>query len=238
MFDNFILYEVKTEGFIFREGFQLPSNYPAIQSIQFVQENGSMMTMIRLNIEPGISEADALVFGEHAIRHILAVIAWETNKLVGAPRKTAHFINGSGEGSVALRGNVTVRSSDNIIQNIQAKICRNDTLSTAHLLYRDALYIENHIGQFFSLYSILSLLKGSQFKVDQFILSLEPEVEICLGTNGRRDETIYTYLRNQLGHMQINTDIYAVDRKILLLIDNLERYVKLVIEEQYPIEHE
>lgn len=49
----------------------------------------------------------------------------------------------------------------------------------------------------------------------------------------RRKETVYTYLRNQIGHIQPNTDGQSVRTDIGLRLEGLIKIVKAAISEKF-----
>jgi len=67
--------------------------------------------------------------------------------------------------------------------------------------------LEDPISKFTLYYSLLSILKGKQEKVDEFIESVDKDVIKRETTRKDKnfEEIIYTYLRNQVGHVQEDT---------------------------------
>ncbi|MCM3567866.1 hypothetical protein [Neobacillus mesonae] len=106
-----------------------------------------------------------------------------------------------------------------LIHSIQSK--------TNFQLFKEAMRVREEIGQFVILYSILIDLKGpQQFKVDNFIKSAEKNVELRTSTkNENQKETIYTWIRNQLGHTQKTSDLKEVR---ILVSNNIGKFIRIV----------
>lgn len=77
-------------------------------------------------------------------------------------------------------------------------------------------------------------LKVNQRSVDNFIKSIESDVEVrpTARENASFDETIYSFLRNQIGHTQETTDTNELHREVSLNLNGLREIVKVAIEEK------
>ncbi|MNF00567.1 hypothetical protein D3C80_1994140 [compost metagenome] len=84
------------------------------------------------------------------------------------------------------------------------------------------------------LYGILYFIYRSQPKVDEFIWSTnnnEKEYKSTLKKK-KEPETIYTYLRNQVGHTQKNSDLNEVVKQMSIHVNQLMEYVKKAIKKK------
>jgi hypothetical protein len=101
-------------------------------------------------------------------------------------------------------------------------------------VYRAALAHEDPLIQFLVLYLLLmSFFGDNQRDVDQFILRIEPEVN-CEYTrptnNGMAQETVYTRLRNQIGHNR-SVPLEQTHREMIAHLGGMRTLVKRMIEE-------
>jgi hypothetical protein len=103
-----------------------------------------------------------------------------------------------------------------------------DTAHKVHRhLYRAALDIEESLARFMLLYGILLLVCGdSQKKVDNCICRLRPEIPRPKNRSGNR-ETIYSKLRNDLGHGRPD---WSVERLVQEVNTLLPDFVTIVAE--------
>jgi len=79
-------------------------------------------------------------------------------------------------------------------------------------IFRSALRIDDAASRFMVLYGaiLMSIFKDSQEKVDAFVLSKQPSVPTNLPFKNRKSgvpETVYTRLRNEIGHVRPNATI-------------------------------
>ncbi len=94
------------------------------------------------------------------------------------------------------------------------------------------------VTRFMFLYNIiLSLHNDTQGEVDAFILAEEPGVKMIQRThadkNGKsktKNETIYTNLRNRVGHIIPGTDLLKTYEEISQYVGSFEQLVKKAIE--------
>jgi len=93
--------------------------------------------------------------------------------------------------------------------------------------------LKDPISKFTLYYSLLSVLKGNQKKVDKFIESVDKDVikRETTRKNKKFKETIYTYLRNQVGHVQEDTDTDTLKCEIQNNIGRLREILKRALEE-------
>jgi hypothetical protein len=110
---------------------------------------------------------------------------------------------------------------------------KNDDFNDYANIFTNVCAMKDLIGKYILLYSILSALKGPQREVDKYIRSIEPNVEMRKTTkpNANYDETIYTYLRNQIGHTTDKTDTTKLNDEVLLNIGGLREIVKKAIKD-------
>lgn len=99
-------------------------------------------------------------------------------------------------------------------------------------MYRSAVATDDAIARYMLLYMILLyIFDDSQNKVDKFIRTQDSGVEYKdkpKGFNGK--ETVYTRLRNQIGHRRKDTSIEDTRTEMNRHVQGLERLVKVAIE--------
>ncbi|QNK87767.1 hypothetical protein H7992_21790 [Sporosarcina sp. resist] len=135
-----------------------------------------------------------------------------------------------------FRDNIDLRSELTIIrpleneQDLKGKLENHSTDDyTSYVnLFINVSRINDEIGKFVLFYSILSALHGRQISVDDFIKSIEPNVVLreTSRENADFDETIYSFLRNQIGHTSEETDTVTLNREIKENIEGLRKIVK------------
>ncbi|TAE60034.1 MAG: hypothetical protein EAZ76_11110 [Nostocales cyanobacterium] len=103
-------------------------------------------------------------------------------------------------------------------------------------LFYSALNFKDAMSKFMALYSIaLSLCGDSQEKVDQCILSFQPSIKTNPPYRQRKSgvpETIYTRLRNEVGHIRPNTTIEQTRQEMEKNLNGLILIVKELINHQ------
>lgn len=127
---------------------------------------------------------------------------------------------------------VNIMSSYNDIDHLKTSLTKiNQYQKPFGDLYMTISQIEGNIGKYIMTYSILSALIGKQKKVDNFIKEHESNVEIknssLQGSN--KKETIYTYLRNQIGHTEESSKADNLEIEIKKHLSKLSEFAKKAI---------
>lgn len=110
-------------------------------------------------------------------------------------------------------------------------------------LYRAAMRNKDDIARFMFLYSLLYQVLGvsAQWKIDRYIRSEsckrwykeeEDMQSTRYPTDPDKKETIYTWLRNQVGHTQSNSEIKSVEGIIQVKVNELSCILKQAINER------
>jgi hypothetical protein len=124
-----------------------------------------------------------------------------------------------------------------------------DFLSTnpQQKIHRDIIFSQNKVGNFIAMYSLLNEIIENhgteagrgQEKVDNYIRSLLKYWDVTEDKDSIKHkdrsgnpikETKYTWLRNQIGHTQPNTDIIGVEREIQKTYPTLVKIVQNAIK--------
>lgn len=118
---------------------------------------------------------------------------------------------------------------------------KNHNRLTYYNLFYSALNFKDPLSKFMALYSIVLSLckdsqgKDSQEKVDQFILAFQPSIMTNSPHRLRRSgvpETIYTRLRNEVGHIRPHTTIEQTEQEMEKNLNGLILVVKELISRQ------
>ena len=113
-------------------------------------------------------------------------------------------------------------------------------------IYRSIIFSQNKVGNFIAMYSLLSEIienhgtevGNGQGKVDTFIRSQANYWNVSEDRDSTKHkdrnrnpikETKYTWLRNQIGHTQLNTDILQVENEIESSYPALVKLVQIAI---------
>jgi hypothetical protein len=98
-------------------------------------------------------------------------------------------------------------------------------------LYRSARASMTQVEEFLHLYSMLLQLVGErQSAVDAFILHVESSVPTSVSPrDGRTVETVYTRLRNEVGHRRPGTTMQGTRAEMAAHIDGLRRVVRAAV---------
>lgn len=106
-------------------------------------------------------------------------------------------------------------------------------------LYRAAMRNRDDVARFMFLYSLLHqvLNVNTQGKIDEYIRSescrqwYRREEDMQSTKYSNKKETIYTWLRNQVGHTQTNSEIKNVTKIIQIKVNELSCILKQAINE-------
>lgn len=108
-------------------------------------------------------------------------------------------------------------------------------------MFRAALCLTDPLATFMALYNIvLSLSEDLQEKVDQFVISIQPGIPTNPSYRNRRSaipETIYTRLRNEVGHIRPGTTIQGTRNEMTKNLAGLIEVTKQIIKSQCIVRH-
>jgi hypothetical protein len=102
-------------------------------------------------------------------------------------------------------------------------------------LYKSAMNVSDPFGRYMFLYSILYGILETQQEVESYIIKHSPSIEMCERTKDIKgnqitvNETIYTWIRNHMGHTNSSTDMRLVKGKVDQYLNSLECMVKELI---------
>ena len=92
------------------------------------------------------------------------------------------------------------------------------------------------LSQFMGLYSLLlALCSDSQEQVDQFVLTVQPGIPTNTPFKSRKSgvqETVYTKLRNEIGHVRAGTTLDGTRNEMKTQIPGLIDVVRQLVSKQ------
>lgn len=188
-------------------------------------------------------EEEAILKSQNAISKLEAALMLKYNILLKEVFISSIHPSTTGviaKGRITLTNNFSYIIDQNEKENfskVMSDLLAYDSIvqDSYYVIFKTALLSSSPTTTFITLYSLL-LLKiadetnehPSQSKVDTFIEEQTDVYDVTKNipsTRGNRDETLYTWLRNQIAHTQSNTDISSIDRQIEL---NLLDFIKIV----------
>lgn len=152
----------------------------------------------------------------------------------------------SGSSSLPMSFTIPFRFESNQLDEIKSFIRSDKSDHVFYNLYRQALNHDDDLGKYMFLYSLLMLVikAENQLEVDEFIVTAKPEEEELKrqstkllkqrdNTYRRSDrlETRFTWLRNQVGHTQEDSEIANVINEMKSCYKALNEIVKHAIKE-------
>ena len=203
-------------------------------------ENGMVLSV---KIENVASIEDGLFIAEKTAQHIANLFSYRFNIYCGFQVQDYSFADA--EANKRLKAGDTIHLSgygdvimqlgkcgrDDLQKHLEAEI--NASQISYFEMFKSTMAMNETISKFMLLYFIaLSICNDKQEKVDKKILRHQPSTP----TNepyGRRKtpETIYTRLRNEIGHRRPGTSIEGTRKEMQANLNGLMNAVKYLIEE-------
>ncbi|PIC84949.1 hypothetical protein CSV72_16210 [Sporosarcina sp. P20a] len=180
-----------------------------------------------------IEERKAEIIAEHFLFHLKRVFYFEKNILIERWKLTQVIDRNKNE--FAFKSAVAISSRFEAIpvyKNIDRFVPSLKSINTYKNSYIDLFMgiteLKDNIGKYIMLYSVLSAILMNQKAVDDFIREVNPEVLERKTTLPNKDffETIYTYLRNQIGHLDDRVIVNELREDINNHLDELSNLVK------------
>lgn len=243
-----LTYRANVSGFepvVFSE-FTIQSEDPAIKRFAVAAEdNHPPRIVVTVDFEDVPSEEAAMVIAAPEVRRILDRIAFHFNLSVAASGlPQTQFIKAAEDGASTVVGK-TSHSTDCFISGTQPRPLEKSAQESLqdflerppspadakYAEFRDALKSDDIVERYMFLYALLLREKGpSQPKLDTFVRSVGPNVPLRLSTNPRAPsgtmETIYTKLRNEIGHVCPGRTLEDTRREMEQHLANLMELVR------------
>jgi hypothetical protein len=218
--------------------------YPGVGKVEVVSEDERCVvvkTVFKEVSSPEDAASIALVIATQvadrlAFQYEISLcdpVRGEANLIDQNQSSIAHAIF-SGRGSLTAAGHFTNKVSQADVPQLKP-ILANDEPNKGdyYSLFRWVLRQDDPVARFMYLYRILLSLQGganhTQKSVDAFITSQEPGVQTVFNVRLNRNETIYTRLRNEVGHEIGGTTLAITRQGMEQRIGKLVNHVKAAI---------
>lgn len=233
MGNNYIKYAANTYLISMGDIIEFERDDPEITKIVIEMQQQGIIS-ITFFVSEELSEIKAKEITKKKLNIILDKISFVFEAYVSLPRIEEININGAGTREFPGEIIPIIPVLTEPLNELKRRLVVDEKYTIFYSMYRDALK-SDPISRFMFLYSLLGVITGVsiQEKIDKFILSEDPNVEMRESTKvsrkGKR-ETIYTFLRNQVGHMQKDSNISQIKQEIENYVSGLAKLVKKAIE--------
>jgi hypothetical protein len=218
-------------------------NTSCVEEIEIACPNGeNVYCTIYLVDAP--TEDEGKMLAEEQVAGILNKLSFLYNLAIGKERIVANNLESQNAlpGVLSARAGsaVLVGESARLLMSIQPAILKAEleqastTKEALFGLFRSARQSQSPIEEFLHLYNLLLMLCGDdQPTVDAFILAQNPVIQTRDPRPKRkRMETIYTRLRNELGHHRKNVNLSNTKAEMSGRLSELISLTKRAIESQ------
>jgi hypothetical protein len=188
---------------------------------------------ITISMKEVNSYEDAYTHAELTIETLLSALAYYLRCFVGELRfDVARTVEGKNTTiypspmsiGTAHHGSFQI-SADSILQ-----LLRRTSDCPYFTMFRHAMQIRDELGKFMGLYNVLLSVRGDkQKKVDSFILKRDPNTPVSRSPCNTM-ETVFTKLRNQVGHVRHGVTLLETRREIAQNLLALQSHVVAAIE--------
>lgn len=232
-------------------GFQLPKleilpPQPKIARIT-LERTGNAPLKVICELLDVVEADDAKNILRPVLESILDQLAFDLDASIGEPRLTNLSLPQDKFGNIHLetlfdtRRVVTrqdVTPDEEQRKKLQAVVQQSHKSADLYSAYRFAVRQDDAVKRYMFLYNILLRLHGDdQRAVDNFIQQEEPNVQ--LNTSNRRTkkarkpmETVYTTLRNEVGHVRSQSDPAQTSADIAKYVDRLQDLTRTALQGQ------
>jgi len=212
-----------------------PNHNPNILSVRLIARDG---INISIEFETNFSDdAQAISTTQRIVNKIEKVIFFQWSKEIRDLHlyKVQHTNDDSKilkiYDRMDLHSQITIvnKYNQNDIADLVELYDKQEEESALYNLFIDISKMKDKIGSYIMLYSLLLIVIDSKQKeLDKYIVSEFPDVEMRPTTRQDKEysETIFTYLRNQLGHLPETSDTNKINSEILKYYDSFVVLVK------------
>ena len=246
MYKGHIDYVTEIDGVAF-DPFEIGHKHSLVEKVRIEAMDGKLK--IRFFVLNVTSCDEAYQLTQSMVDGILDKLSF----ILGVPIHSARYSGGSierevvaenGSKSVEVQGTGVIglmvsallirKLSPELVENLRRNMEREDIPGTEYLnQFRFALQSPDPVTRFMFLYSILlAIFDDSQKEVDDFIREVEPTVSVTPRPD-RPDiyETIYTRLRNEVGHHRPNVNPANTKKEMARLLPKLIDLVRKAIKQ-------
>ncbi|MBN9519348.1 hypothetical protein J0H58_12635 [bacterium] len=219
-------------------------SYPGVDKVEVVS-SGERSVTVKVAFKEVASTEDAASIALVIATQVADRLAFAYKVPVGDPvRREAIFLRQDGSGTVpailatyctlvAVGHTVKSITTQDVAQLAPAIVCEEPAKDAYYSQIRLIIRQDDPVARFMHLYKILLSLQGgsnhTQKQVDAFITSVEPTVQTVFNAHQGRGETIYTRLRNEVGHEIAGTTPATTRQGMERHVDRLLDHVKEAI---------
>ena len=233
-----VIFTAVSESYRFRvKTLNLGGVYPKIDIAVIDEENGLHEFSVVKVVTSYSSEivSASIVQAIRQIDYFWNILSYLGNSVIKPTGKVYYEVKGvrnefnSNSGSVFFGAILIASVGPEWFESQKEQFSRNYNMDLLKR-FNFSMSIEEPIGRFISLYSLLGTLVGDkQGTIDAAIERADPSVEKNYGFNGAI-ETIYTRLRNELAHVREGVSIIETLKHIKVHLPSFEHLVKQVLE--------
>lgn len=221
---------------------EIKGGQPAVSKIELRTESESRLT-ITCTLEDVFHERDAILVTRDAVELLVNRLAFEFSCQIEEPRcdgwspptdskANRHVV--VLQDSIALHDIVegTIRPGQNrlsaLIPALEQPIGSRDSYLR---FYRFSAAQRDPVTRFMFLYNLLLLLANDkQQAVDDRILAIDPQVPVTPDPRKQgTSETLFTRLRNEVGHSRANTDQVTTAKEVAQNVARFQDIVRKVV---------
>lgn len=244
---NYVQYEVLVNRFPL-EKYKFEYDYEKVKFVEMVWNGESCLNATFYLSDDVNDEEEAKSLTNDLLKDIMNLISYRFNLNYNA-YLVAFYRNGKRivYGRAVMRSFATLQVIGDYTEELSEGLRNNELLKELrynpyHHLFRGIISIQDVISKYLLLYSLISLIKeDNQNKIDQFIATYEPNGEKMsrIRTSGKEEtKSVYTTLRNKVGHITTNEDIRSITQDMNRTMDGLIRLTKIVIKQTYSTNRE
>jgi hypothetical protein len=236
---------VNVKGICFEGVKKINIDNPHVEKIVLLEnkrnENDSQLE-ITVNIKKITEANQAIILTREILNDVINLISYKTSAVFDSPIVDTVKIDNNFQKFFDTKIVITdsLLVDDEFFSELELRLTdiqlKQSLRNNFHFkLYKGALNNADPIVSYMFLYSILTDLKGNQSNIDTYIQSLEPDVILLKSENPRfpnKEETIYTWLRNQVGHTNKDSDLLRIRTEIDSKLSGLTYFVKKAIIEK------
>ena len=174
---------------------------------------------------------EALNATQIALRHFEKVFYFKESKKLHSIELKMAVLDGKNiriNDRIFMRDSIRMEVTQDGFHHLKEHLLNSSLYSNDYIdLYLGISKLDDKIAIYVMYYSILTSIFGTQKNVDRYIKNQEPNVLIVPSTkaNSNVKETIYSNVRNRIGHTDTNTNIQFVSTNVEKLLPNLTNLV-------------
>lgn len=244
MFDVRVSYHASCPGIEFdRIEFEVP--YSGIEEA-CISSGAAEGVSLCVKVKDAASIPDALKQGEGVATFVSNRLSFQFEKHVSTFELKEYSSNENNHGSpiqnvgqigqgIQTIGVSKAMTHDERQQTQDLLERKDDSGDEYYLLFRSALGLTDTLSRFMGIYNIVLLLcDDKQKEVDKFVLSVQPKVPKTQRPDKQTKflESVYTKLRNQVGHVRKNTTIDGTKNEMAIHLEGLIEVAKELIRQK------